>query len=103
MLDDTRRAMCAITVVMLWLGLFYWLRLSKTLGFYIYLIMETFKDVKSFLGLFFILLCANANGLYILTFTSERSFEIMDQKHSFNEILSNSINQFFIYIQTIVN
>lgn len=64
--SDLSTTLASICAMLLWIGLFYWLRLFETFSKYIFLIMGTFNDVRHFLLLFFIVLLCFANGLYIL-------------------------------------
>lgn len=64
--EDLSSTLASINVMLLWIGLFYWLRLFKSFSKYIFLILETFSDIGYFLFLFFLILFCFANGLYIL-------------------------------------
>lgn len=57
--------------MLLWIGLFYWLRLFTTFSKYINLILSTFKDIGHFFVLFFIILLCFTNGLYIVDVKTE--------------------------------
>lgn len=63
---DTSTTLASLNAMLLWIGLFYWLRLFENYSRYIFLIVGTFRDIQYFIVLFFIILFCFANGLYIL-------------------------------------
>ena len=54
------------------------MRISDDLGFYVYLIIETLKDTKSFLILVLMVLITFANALYILEIANHPSAAVSD-------------------------
>ena len=66
--DDyvTRRALAAIASSLIWFKAFYWMKLFDFTSFYIRLIVETLKDVLSFLILFLVILMTFGNAILIM-------------------------------------
>ena len=58
----------------MWLKVFYWMRLFPSLAYYVNLIKQTIADIKNFLLMCLIILCAFANFFYVLdlNFSSEK-------------------------------
>jgi len=54
------------------------MRIFDDLGFYVYLIIETIKDTKSFLILVLMVLVTFANALYILEVANHPSADVSD-------------------------
>ena len=50
----------------MWVKLFYWMRIFKPFSAFIRMITEIIKDIKVFLVMLIISLCAFANIIYIL-------------------------------------
>jgi hypothetical protein len=61
----------AISVLMIWLGLYYWMRLFEGLAAYVNLIRETMKDITNFIILFLMCICMFANAIYCLDVISD--------------------------------
>lgn len=74
--DDVERdfgaKLASINVILLWVGLFYWLRLFDSFSMYIHLILSTVRSILPFMILFVIVLLCFANGLFILDVKTER-------------------------------
>jgi len=68
---ETAAKMASVVAMLLWVGLFYWLRLFESFSMYIYLILKTLSDVKAFMVLYFIILLCFTNGLFILDLKQE--------------------------------
>ena len=58
------------------------MRIFDDLGFYVYLIIETLKDAKSFLILVLMVLITFANALYILEIANHPSAAVSDDTES---------------------
>ena len=58
--------MIGLTCFLLWLKLFYYLRLFKPTSSFIRMIIEMFKDIRIFILIFFIGIFAFANFYYVL-------------------------------------
>ena len=56
----------SIAVLMLWMKLFYWLRLFKPFSAFIRIISEIGKDIKIFTAMLLLCLAAFANCLMVL-------------------------------------
>jgi hypothetical protein len=56
----------SISVLMLWIKLFYWLRLFKPFSAFIRIISEIGKDIKIFTAMLLLCLAAFANCLMVL-------------------------------------
>jgi hypothetical protein len=63
--------LCAINVIALWIGLYYWLRLFDGLAVYVNLIRETLKDITNFMLILMICIFMFANALYCLDNTPD--------------------------------
>jgi len=58
--------MAAITCFLLWIKLFYYMRIFKPTSSFIRMILEMFKDIRVFIFIFYIAILAFANFYYIL-------------------------------------
>ena len=67
--------------ILLWVCLFYWLRLYKSFAKYIYLITATLGDIVSFMFLFILILLSFTSGLYMLDYHSEK-YEFPWENHT---------------------
>ena len=70
-LDDTTgffnlNILGSIAVVMLWMKLFYWLRLFKPFSMFIRILSEIVKDIRVFSAMLFLCIAAFANVLMVL-------------------------------------
>ena len=63
---DQIRIISALSVFVLWLKLFDWLRLFEQTAFYIKLLTATFMDLRSFMLLFFTGLAMFGSSIYML-------------------------------------
>ena len=70
---STIRSLATLTVFLLWLKTFYWMRLFQKLSFYVRLITETFYDIRFFLILFVFILMTFGNTLMIIGHNREES------------------------------
>lgn len=66
--DDTARLFAAISCVLMWFKLFYWMRLFGNTSYYIRMVVDTIADVLVFLILFFSILFTFGNAMYILNY-----------------------------------
>ena len=58
--------MAALACFLLWIKLFYYMRIFKPTSSFIRMIIEMFKDIRIFILIFFIAILAFANFYYIL-------------------------------------
>jgi hypothetical protein len=61
-----RRFFAALSSLLLWIKLFYFLRTFETTAKLIRMIMEIINDMKNFLIVLLICLCGFTNGFYII-------------------------------------
>lgn len=52
--------------MLLWLSLFYWLRIFPAFAFYVHMVIQTVYDIKYFIILFIMSILAFANATTIL-------------------------------------
>lgn len=64
---DTIRPIAAVCVIILWIKLFYFLRVFETTSRLIRMIMEIVNDMKNFLIVLLIGILGFANGFYIIS------------------------------------
>jgi len=62
-----------IAVFIMWIRVFYWLRLFPEIARFLRLIEETIKDMKAFAILFLIILLAFGNVFYIASLDRQNS------------------------------
>jgi len=60
------RTVGGLAAFLLWIKMFYWLRLFKSTAYFITLIFQTAKDIKPFMTLILLILFAFANFFFIL-------------------------------------
>jgi len=71
--SDHNIFMCSsIVVLLMWLKLFYWLRLFQVTAVFVRLITETLFDIKEFIVLIGMLILAFGNALLILHLEDKR-------------------------------
>ena len=58
--------LASVAIFLMWIKLFYWMRLFKSFSAFIVMIAEIIKDIKVFLVMLIISLCAFANIIYAL-------------------------------------
>ena len=63
---DDIRSMASLTVILMWIKSFYWMRLSLKFSQYVRLIKATLSDIKRFLLLQILILAAFGNAVLIL-------------------------------------
>ena len=64
---DLFRALCCVSVVLVWIKAYYWMRLFDSTSFYVRLIRETIHDIGNFMILFVFILLTFANVLLVLS------------------------------------
>jgi hypothetical protein len=60
------RVVGAISCFLMWIKIFYWMRLFKNTAYFINLIIATFKDSSSFACMLLIIICAFTNLFFII-------------------------------------
>jgi len=65
-LDLAVLIMAGLTCFLLWIKLFYYMRIFKPTSSFIRMIIEMFKDIRIFILIFFIAILAFANFYYII-------------------------------------
>ena len=63
---DSVRIVAAVSVFLLWMKMFDWLKLFEPTSFYIKLVTATFRDMASFMLLFFTSLAMFGTAMYML-------------------------------------
>lgn len=61
-----QRVVASISIFLIWLKVFDWLRLFEPTSFYIRLVTATFRDIRSFMILFFTGLAMFGSSLYMM-------------------------------------
>jgi len=96
---EMTRIIAAITVFLLWIKVFYWMRLFESTAYFINLISQTIADIKIFLYLVLIVVIAFANVFFILN-NNTASNETYRQNHLVDDGSGNMVMQDkFSYIQ----
>ena len=65
---------------MIWLGLYYWMRLFDSTAFYVTMLRETLMDAGIFLTLLILALCAFGTSAYILVAKADAIKEDPDSR-----------------------
>ena len=65
------RTFGSIAIFLAWIRLFYWMRLFKNTAYYVNLISQTIIDVKVFILLMIVMICAFSNLFSILNLNSD--------------------------------
>lgn len=60
------RSRAGASIFFMWIKVFYWMRLFRSSGYYITLILQTINDIKIFMGLVGLILIAFANVFFLL-------------------------------------
>lgn len=60
------RSRAAASIFFMWIKVFYWMRLFRSSGYYITLILQTISDIQIFVGLVALILVAFANVFFLL-------------------------------------
>lgn len=60
------RTVAAVSTWFMWVKVFYWMRLFRSSGYYITLILQTINDIKIFLAMVALILTAFANVFFLL-------------------------------------
>ena len=71
--NDRLQILSSLAVLLMWVRLFFWMRLFKSTAFYARLLADTFKDVLPFMVLYFMVITLFANVFFILQ--EKRAFE----------------------------
>lgn len=58
--------LASFLVLILWLMIFYWMRLFPTISFYIMMIIETGKRISFFIILFVLMVATFANAMLVI-------------------------------------
>jgi hypothetical protein len=58
----------SVSSFLLWLQVFYWMRLFRSMSFYVLMVYETMYDIRHFLIMFFACVAAFGNAVLILDF-----------------------------------
>ena len=70
------REVASLCTVLMWIKVFYWMRLFTSTSFYVKLIRETLYDIRYFIILFIIILMTFANALFISNQGRDEDVEI---------------------------
>ena len=92
--EKTARLMAAISCVLMWVKLFYWMRLFGNTSFYIRMVVDTIADVMIFLILVFMILFTFGNAMFILNYN--RSIDDAAGDNIIIPHFSNSIVNIFL-------
>jgi len=65
---ENLRIAASIAVLVMWMKLFYWMRLFGPTAFFIRMIEETIYDIRTFAIMFIFCVMSFANGLYVLNY-----------------------------------
>ena len=93
---DEVRVVAAISVFIMWMKMFDWLRLFEPTSFYIKLVTATFNDLTSFMLLFLTGLAMFGSSMYMLQLSStSRDDSVIDSLlgHFF---LDSLVNQYLL-------
>ena len=90
------RAVASLCTILMWVKVFYWMRLFTATSFYVKLIRETLYDIRYFIILFIIILATFANALLISnTNRDEDNAEIFENFFS-SSYLNAIMNQYLL-------
>ena len=88
--------MCFIAVFLLWWKILYWFRLFESTSFYIRLIIDSIKGIGYFMMIFFTLLFAFSNAIYILNANRGEEDGLIDEIWEGNPAANAAINQYLL-------
>ena len=89
------RQLAGISMTLMWVKTFYWMRLFSNTSFYIRLIMETLKDIKYFLILFIFIMMCFGNALLVMN--QGRSSHVYSKVFNV-PFLDSMLNQYILTI-----
>lgn len=99
------RLVGAMNVILMYIKMFYWMRLFKKYAYFITLLSSTISDIKVFLIMLFLVIASYANFFFILNFNTP-----MNDKYTINEgsdPIDNSLNsndpRFYFYVKRYVH
>lgn len=75
--NDTLQVIGSVAILLMWVKMFYWMRLFKPFSAFIRMITEIIKDVKVFLVMLLISLFAFANIIFVLNWNRIKDGEAM--------------------------
>ena len=84
------RTVGSITCFLLWIKMFYWMRLFSTTAYFVKLIIATVSDIRMFFYMIMIIICAFANFFYIINYNTVDGVSYVDEKlgiHSLDSFL----------------
>ena len=84
--EGNYRTLGSLVAFLMWIKVFYWMRLFNTPAYFINLITQTISDIRIFALLVFIIICAFANFFYILNMNTPAN-ELYVQKHNLQDQL----------------
>lgn len=91
----------AMNVLLMYIKLFYWMRLFKKYAYFITLLSQTISDIKVFLIMLFLVISSFANFFFILNYNTP-----MNQNYAKPEDIDNSLNsedpKFYFYVKRFV-
>ena len=61
----------SFAIIMLYMKMFYWLRLFESLAFYVRMVAETIYDILNFIILFLLCVATFAHAVYVLSRNAE--------------------------------
>lgn len=93
---DMIRVVAAVSVFLLWMKMFDWLRLFEPTSFYIKLVTATFSDMSSFMLLFLTGLAMFGSSMYMLQLSSQSSKDTIIESNVDHFFLDSLINQYLI-------
>lgn len=98
------RLVGAMNVILMYIKLFYWMRLFKKYAYFITLLSQTISDIKVFLIMLFLVICSFANFFFILNYNTPMNDKYLTVKGE--EDIDNSFYsqdpRFYYYVKRYV-
>ena len=80
----------------MWIKVFYWMRLFRSSGYYITLILQTINDIKIFMGLVGLILIAFANVFFLLQLNVKPGEDDIVIVYSGNKVIDSLIAMYML-------
>lgn len=88
------RSVAALGAFLMWLKVFYWMRLFRNSGYYITLILNTIYDIRIFLAMVLLIIIAFSNTMYLCQLNSAAG-DVVAQNYG-SPIIDAFISQYML-------
>ena len=87
-----------MTLLLLWIKMFYWLRLFNKTRYFIKLIVSTLVDIQRFFLIILVIMMAFITIFYVISFNEEDQTKPYINEHTGSKLIDSAITVYFITV-----